>query len=331
MEDTYPDPVNQDTVDSFNTYFATIGKQIQNQLGVSFNFEPKDDYTGFEFKEVDQKCVERLIDRMKAKVATGYDGIPSRIIKDLKQEASVDLAKLVNLSYRTSVFPDRLKHALIKAIYKNKGNQNEPEYYRPISILSVISKVFERSATDQVVEYLETTSKFFKNQHAYRRRHSTTTCLVEVTDYIHAKMDSGQMVGLISTDLSKAFDTLSHNLLLTKLQKLGFSTNAVSWIKSYLTNRSQQVSINGTLSSSQTVESGVPQGSILGPVLFIAFTSDFHSSFPDFKITAFADDTQIMVTGHSSEEIRTKAESAIEMSQNWFTANSLKINPRSQK
>ena len=296
-------------------------------MGVSFDFEPENSNSGFKFREVSEKCVGKLIDRIKSKVATGYDGIPSRVIKDLKQEASADLARLVNLSYNTAVFPDKLKHALIKAIYKNKGNQNAPEFYRPISVLSVISKIFERSATDQIVEYLETTSKFFNNQHAYRRKHSTTTCLVEATDYIHSKLDSGQMVGLISTDLSKAFDTLSHNHPLSKLQNLGFSTSAVAWVKSYLSNRSQQVNMNGIISSSQTVESGVPQGSILGPVLFIAFTSDFHECFPDFKITAFADDTQIMVTGQSSEEIRTKAETAIATAQEWFTANSLKINP----
>ena len=327
VEEIFPDPINSKVVDSFKLYFAGVGKNIQNQLCVSFSFEPNGNHEGFHFKNVKVDDVKKLIDRIKTKVATGNDRIPSRIIKDLKHEASPDLAKLINLSYSTSTFPSKLKHAIIRAIYKNKGNPNEPEFYRPISVLSVISKIFERSATDQIVEYLETTSQFYKNQHAYRRKHSTTTCLVEVTDFIHTNLDSGLMVGLVSTDLSKAFDTLSHSLLLTKLQKLGFSTNAIDWIKSYLSNRTQQVSMNGLVSSTKTVEAGVPQGSILGPVLFIVFTSNFHEHFPDHKITAFADDTQILVTGHSSDEIKMKAETAIENAQRWFTANSLKINP----
>ena len=108
-------------MDSFNHYFACIGKDIQTNLGVDFTFEPSNKDGEFNFKEVDKKSVEKLIDRIKPKVATGYDQIPSKIIKDLKQEASTDLVKLINLSYRTSIFPDKLKHAVIKAIYKKRG------------------------------------------------------------------------------------------------------------------------------------------------------------------------------------------------------------------
>ena len=100
-DETYPDIVNPDVVDKFNTYFSSIGKQIQDELGVTFNFEHTINDTGFKFKEVNAECVVKLIDRIKAKIATGYDGIPSRILKDLKLEASVDLAKLINLSFRT--------------------------------------------------------------------------------------------------------------------------------------------------------------------------------------------------------------------------------------
>ena len=141
----YPYPINNKVVDSFNAYFASVGKNIQNQLGLSFSFEPNGNHEGFNFKNVNEDNVKKLIDRIKTKVATGYDRIPSRIIKDLKHEASSDLARLINLSYSTSTFPSKLKHAIIRAIYKNKGNPNEPEFYRPISVLSVISKVRDRS------------------------------------------------------------------------------------------------------------------------------------------------------------------------------------------
>ena len=127
--------------------------------------------------------------------------------------------------------------------------------------------------------------------------------------------------------MSKAFDTLSHNLLLSKLQGLGFGSGSLSWIRSYPTDRTQQVKMNDILSDKCIVEAGVPQGSILGPVLFIAFTTDFNQHFEDCKITAYADDTQLLVEGKSVDELKQKIESTLEKAQSWFSTNSLKINP----
>ena len=245
----------------------------------------------------------------------------------LKDVISKDLCSLINLSYETRTFPSSLKHATIKAIYKNKGSPNDPEFYRPISILNVVSKVFERSATNQIVDFLEAEQKFYKGQHAYRRQHSTTTCLVEVTEFIHSKIDNGNIVGLASTDLSKAFDTLSHNQLIRKLQKMDFQPSAIEWIRSYLSNRTQQTKFNQLISDTATVEAGVPQGSILGPVLFIAFTADLSTYIPECVIKAYADDTQFMVEGSTVEEVNARMEAVIQKAQQWYTSNCLKINP----
>ena len=325
-DETLPDMVNKDTVNTFNSYFAKVGKNIQNQLGVHFEFSPNNN-PGFCFGNETPETVKKLINRIKTKVATGYDRIPSRIIKDLSEVAASDIATLINLSYKTCTFPSQLKHAIIRTIFKNKGNCNEPEFYRPISVLSIISKIFERSATDQIIGYLEENDKLYDGQHAYRRKHSTASCLIEITDYIHSKLEEKKLVGLVSTDLSKAFDTLSHPQLLSKLQGLGFGASSVNWIRSYLTNRTQQVKMNGVLSDESVVEAGVPQGSILGPVLFIAFTADFSKSFEECKITAYADDTQLLVVGNSVGDIKEKVEAALSRAQGWFSANSLKINP----
>ena len=245
----------------------------------------------------------------------------------MSEVAAEDLANMINLSYKTCAFPNNLKHAIIRTIYKNKGNSNGPQYYRPISVLSVISKVFERSATDQIMNYLEENDKLFEGQRAYRRKHSTTSCLVEITDYVYNQLEDKNIVGLVSTDLSKAFDTLSHSQLLTKLQQLGFGGTSISWIRSYLTARTQQVRMNDVLSGRCEVESGVPQGSILGPVLFIAFTTDFSKNFQDCKISAYADDTQLLVVGKTVQEVKNKVEETLSRAQTWFSENSLKINP----
>ena len=242
-EEIMPDNVDQKTVDSFNQYFATIGKNIQEELGTKTNYAPGP-IEGFMFKEESPESVKKLIGRLKQRVATGHDRIPSRILKDLSEVASEDLAKLINLSYRTKIFPSILKQAKITAIYKNKGNQNSPEYYRPISVLSVLSKVFERSATDQLVAYFESNNKLYTSQHAYRRRHSTTTCLIEAMDHIYENLDKGNLVCLVSTDLSKAFDTLSHGILLEKLQRAGLGRHSVD-LGAILSNRAKATSKDG--------------------------------------------------------------------------------------
>ena len=131
----------------------------------------------------------------------------------------------------------------------------------------------------------------------------------------------------MSTDLSKAFDTLSHDLLLEKLQTAGLGSKAVDWIKSYLTDRKQQVKMGSTTSSISTVQAGVPQGSILGPLLFITYTADLASNLSDCKVTAYADDTQILVTAKSETELKTKVEKTILEAQHWYAKNSLKLNP----
>ena len=312
----------------FNSYFATIGKSIQQDLGVNFNFVPDvSNKKGFNFQDVSSDQIETLIDNLKSGVATGNDRIPARILKDLKPLIGKDLCNLVNLSFEVKTFPSILKHAVITPIYKDKGSHNSCEYYRPISILPVLSKIFERAATNQIVKFLETNRLLYSGQHAYRKNHSTTTALIETTNFIYNELDKKQYVGLVATDLSKAFDTLSHDLLLTKLQSMGFSYSSILWFRSYLSNRTQQTKLGNIKSSIATTEAGVPQGSILGPILFISFTADFHHSFPNCSIKSYADDTQILLSAKTPNDLKCKIEDTITVAQTWFSNNSLKINP----
>ena len=140
-------------------------------------------------------------------------------------------------------------------------------------------------------------------------------------------MDKGRLCGIASMDLSKAFDSVSHGLLLKKLSNLGFAKHSLEWIKSYLTGRTQQVKFHQGLSDITAVESGVPQGSVLWPILFIAFTSDLASHLEGYTIKAYADDTQILVSGSNTQEVKLKLEHAINIAQDWFKNNSLQINP----
>ena len=206
QNNTEPDRVDADTANAFNNYFANVGRTVQETLGLSddhltINMEKR----GFTFAPETPEKVEAIIANMNPKVATGYCEIPARILKDLTSVVTQDLTKLINLSYETCTFPQAMKHAWIKCIYKEKGTHNLPDYYRPISILSVVSKLFERSATSQIVEYLESTNGLYSGQHAYRKWHSTTTCLVEITEAIHKELEESRSSGIASMDLSKAF------------------------------------------------------------------------------------------------------------------------------
>ena len=318
--------LTQDKVNSYNEYFATIGIEIQRKLNINM---PANDFrglTGFTFKPETEETVEKLIDRIKEDVATGYDEIPAKLVKDAKAVISPVLTKIINIGYETATFPDCMKPAIIKAIHK-KDDPDDISNYRPISILPVLSKVIERAATDQIIYQLESKNKLSNNQHAYRKNHSTKTCLFEVVNYLYKLMDLKRLTAIISLDLSKAFDSINHKLILHKLSKLGLSENTLLWIKSYLSNRKQRTKFESFLSKEDYVITGVPQGSILGPLLFICFTNDLFEAFPDeCKIVAYADDTQIIINAENHTQLKSKIEDIIKTAQSWYSQNSMKNN-----
>ena len=169
-----------------------------------------------------------------------------------------DLRDLLNLSYETKTFPDNLKTATVKAIHK-KGGNNDPAQYRPVSILTVISKVFERSAVEQLVNYYNGHRLLNRRQHAYRKFHSTTTCLFALIETAKQHIDNGYLVAVAALDLSKAFDSLAHNLILVKLNEMGLNETATKWIHSYLTNRKQTVKMGNVESEEKMLNLESPK------------------------------------------------------------------------
>ena len=320
-----PDIMDQGKANSFNNYFATVGTKIQKLLGTK-EAESKSEQNGdFTFKEVNEETIIKLIDRIRIDVAIGNDEINARLLKDSKHTIAESLMKLVNLSFTKSVFPDAMKSAIIKPLHK-KGSTEEASNYRPISILPIVSKIFERAATNQIVMYLEENNKLNKTQHAYRKKHSTQTCLMEITDYIYREREKGSIIGIASLDLSKAFDSINHSHLLEKMKEMGLNATSLQWCKSYLENRKQKTKFQHFISEESNVTSGVPQGSILGPIMFIMFTNDLEKIFNDCKICSYADDTQIIVSGKNEKEVKAKLEEQVNSAQKYYTANSLQNN-----
>ena len=328
-EEIEPENLSQTKANEYNEYFAEIGKKLVNQSNLTekdLNLPPTNHTQKFSFKPETTESTEKLIDYLKIKTATGMDEINVRLVKDLKKEIAPLLCKLINLGYSKKAFPHCMKKAIIRPIYK-RDNKNNISNYRPIAILPAISKIFERSAQIQFTKFFETTKRIIENQHAYRPQHSTITCLVETIDEVHQALDNKKHAALITLDLSKAFDCLNHNLLLQKLNHLGLDDSSLAWTKSYLENRTQVTKFQHFTSNPTTSHTGVPQGSILGPLFFICFTNDLPTNFTKIgKVNAYADDTQILVTTKTTSELKQKIELAISTAQNWFQTNKMKIN-----
>ena len=317
---------NQSIAKILNVHFSTIGTKLAMKLK-SFITLPSfparsTDLPKFVFKPITEELVRSQLKQLRTNKAIGLDNISARLLKDSASAISKSLTKLFNQSLVTRTFPSLWKFGKVSALFK-KGDRCDPNNYRPITVLPTLSKILEKAVHNQLYYFLNDNKIITSKQFGFRPKLSTNTALTHFTDNVLLNMDSGRLTGAVFLDLSKAFDTVDHNLLLHKLKSVGLSEDTVNWFQSYLANRKQRTSVGDTLSVAVPITVGVPQGSILGPLLFLIYVNDLPSCQLASEIILYADDTVIYYSSTDLFDLESKLNSDLATISNWFSSNLL--------
>ena len=266
-----------------------------------------------------------LIKVLNPSKSVGPNSIPIKLLKIIGPSVSPILALLVNQSFQTGIFPDKLKIAKVITLFK-KGNPELPSNYRPISLLPIFSKIFEKLTHRRLYRFLEIHDVLFSLQFGFQENHSIDHALVSLTETVKNTLDNKRFGCGIFIDLQKAFDTVNHKILLSKLEHYGVRGCALEWFRSYLSDRKQYVSVNGSNSNLLSIACGVPQGSVLGPLLFLIYINDLPSSSKKLNFYLFADDTNIYCESSDLSNLIKIVNRELRSVKKWLDANKLSLN-----
>ena len=313
----------------FNNNFATIG----SKLACNINTSDSDNYLKY-LTNIDkefQLCatttdkVLSLLNKLNKSKATGLDMTSAWLIWEYEDLICIPICNIFNRSIGQGIFPDDWKCARVGPLFK-AGDRNDVNNYRRISVISVVAKVFERIVYDQLYAYLEEHSIICKYQSGFRSTHTTVPALLEATDTWAYNIDRGKINAVVFLEFKKAFDTVDHKILLSKLSHYSICRNAYKWFKSYLENRTQMFSINGSLSNNRSLTCGVPQWTILGPLLFLLYINDLPNCSCNCELRLYADETLLTYAGDCVANLQLYFNLDLENVRNWLGANILTLN-----
>lgn len=318
-----------EVVSIFGSFFSTAASdKIYDHFGCNLSlpctlsgYNPQSIY----FAPVSLEEVNDVIDSLKNKNSAGFDGLTSNIIKNIKDSILVHFVYLINKSVIHGQFPNILKLASVIPIFK-KGCPKDVENYRQISVLSSLSKIMEKIVYNRIASYTESKNMITESQHGFRSNKSIETASFHLLEYVYKHLDQGQYVVSLFLDLSKAFDTVDKDILEKKLSHLGIRGNIQSWLISFMSDRSLVVKLQESNSEVYDVLLGVPQGSVLGPLLFMLFVNDLPHHISHGRVTMFADDTTITVASKCLEELQQKVATIIDEVNSWCQRNRLILN-----
>nr|CAH7721011.1 unnamed protein product [Callosobruchus chinensis] len=323
---TLTDPI--EISNHFNTFFGNIGQKLSNQINVPLNYN---EYTHWNqnsinyFRRTSFCEVQKVIKELKSKKSPGYDNIRAETLKEISMEIAPILVYLINFSFSVGCFPDCLKMGKIKPLFK-EGTEYDVNNYRPISLISNLAKIFEKIIKARMIKFLEDGKLLSAKQFGFRQGKSTEDAILNLCDQMYEAVDKNQASLCVFIDLQKAFDTVSHDKLMKKLREIGFRGSALNLLKSYLENRQQFVEIDGTNGNLRTVAWGVPQGTVMGPILFIIYVNNLLKTNFEGNLASFADDTVAFYSGEDWNSVKSKAEKDLSDITKWLEFNKLTLN-----
>ena len=333
MDQTSHVPIStQDTANYINNFFADVGPNLANAIGQNANHTrrhtvPKATMAEIRVTEYDVLLAVKTIDNYKA---SSVENLSSRILKDAFLAIIPQLTFLYNMSFSCNKFPVSWKIAKVIPLQK-PGDSSDVNNLRPVSLLPLPGKIAERLAHTKISKFLEDNHMLNENQGGFRKNKSTIATTADFTDDIGLGLNEKKYTLASFVDLRKAFDTVNHVILVNKLHEFGLHGDTISWLSDYLTDRKQLCFANNVISETRDMVCGVPQGSILGPMLFLIYINDLENALDNCDIKLYADDTVLYSTSVDEAEANTNIRNDMKLLFEWCNTNKLTVNIKKTK
>ena len=315
---------------TFNKYFSTVADKLQDKIFHTShdfkNYLKNGNNNSFFINPTDKDEIIDILITFNINKTSGPHSIPNKILHVIKHIIAEPLALIINLSFETGIYIESLKTSKTIPIYKGVGNNLDCCNYRPISLLSNINKIIEKLMFNRLNNFLLKFNCIYNLQFGFRKGHSTIHALLHLIEDIRNALDNNTFAVGIFVDLQKAFDTVDHNILLNKLEFYGVRGLANAWFKSYLNGRKQFVSIDENYSDEAIMHYGVPQGSVLGPLLFLIYINDLHSTIDFCTTRHFADDTSLLIKNKSLKQLKKQLNLDLRNLCKWLKSNKISLN-----